>query len=104
MSGDLKVENELLLLQLRQLQEELESYYFEARKAIDEREELILEQQRLGQTLTEMQRSLDWKIKELDQARNTISMVFASWSWRLTRPMRVIVRVLRGQPVRSKAS
>lgn len=104
--NDLQEENELILLQLRQLQEELESYYLETHREIAKRTEIekklaneANKRHRLENEFREARKSLDRKARELTQAQNTLSMVVNSISWRLTRPLRVIRRLIAGQPL-----
>lgn len=90
-------ENSLFSIQLRQLQEELERYYLKARDETEQRAALEAEKQRL-------EKKLAWKQKELALARSSLATIYQSKSWKLTRPIRVIGRLIRGQPLRSTAA
>lgn len=72
-SDQLKEENELLMLQLHQVQEELESYYLqllETKEALNSRDSTIE--------------------RELADTRYTLTRIRRSLSWRLTKPLRDI--------------
>lgn len=77
---DLENENELLLIQLHQVQEELESYYLE-------NQEEAIRSQKLEDLLKEKERELWQYIRTLHQLRQ-------SRSWRITKPLRVMTKLL----------
>jgi hypothetical protein len=67
---ELQEENELLLMQLHQVQEELESYF--------------LSEQEVR--------------KQLERANETIQALYNSKSWKITKPLRVVLDLLTGGP------
>lgn len=80
---DLTEENELLLLQLHQVQEELESYF--------------LENQDLKKTLKECELQKQQFERKARQATNMFNDVHASLSWKITAPLRAMIRPFRGK-------
>ena len=79
--GDVHEENELLLLQLHQVQEELETYYLEYKAA---------------------QQQAEKNKKAADEYKKQINRMRYSTSWRITMPIRVLMRLLKGKPLRGK--
>lgn len=85
---DVREENELLLLQLHQVQEELESYYLEfkgGQKRADEQKKRADEQK-----------------KRADARKKRINQIRRSTSWRITMPLRVLKRLATGNALRGR--
>ena len=85
-SSGLQEENEHLLLQLQQVQEELEKVYIRKQDA----------EKRTNEQFKALETSLE-KLKSKYQ------LLLNSTSWRLTKPLRALVRLMKGQPMRKKA-
>lgn len=81
-------ENELLLLQLRQVQEELESYYLEYKEAKKRADQL--------------EKRADQHKKRADQHKKRIDQIRVSTSWRFTRPLRVLMRLVTGKALKGR--
>jgi len=88
--SDLKEENELLLLQLHQVQEELESYYLENRSFDRIHDKLQHEIETLKRELQEAKEEMWIHRRAAHYMRNSIS-------WRITRPLRVLLGLVRGK-------
>lgn len=108
---DLQEENDVILLQLHEVQEELESYYLEARREAEKRirvesefkrqaDRMSATAQRMETELANTKKALASKEKELALSQETVTMILRSSSWRLTRPLRVLRRALTGRPLR----
>lgn len=80
---DLREENELLLAQLHQVQEELESYF--------------LENQDITRQLNESQKKNQELEGQIHEARGSLQAVYASWSWKITTPLRLLLRPFMGK-------
>lgn len=110
-SDSLKEENELLLLQLHQVQEELESYYLQlcetekrlgetknrlaSRNSIIKRLNKSLENtKKKGEALRAKEKTL---VRELAEARDALTRIRQSLSWRLTKPLRDLRGISRKQ-------
>jgi len=85
---DAAEENELLLLQLHQVQEELESYYLEAQEKESARRQAAEENERLQKRCDELQRERDSFEYHLGRTRQWIADIKNSRSWKLTTPLR----------------
>jgi hypothetical protein len=81
--ADMEEENELLLMQLHQVQEELESYF--------------LQNQDLERKFREVQAEKQEFERKARQARNMLSDVHGSLSWKITAPIRWLLRALLGR-------
>ncbi len=79
-SSDLEEENELLLLQVHQVQEEMESIFSRYEGANHEIEHFRSELAHAGE--------------DLQSAHNTIEALYNSKSWKITRPLRAILGLL----------
>lgn len=108
--NELEEENELLLLQLHQVQEELESYFLELQdesgkqKALNEKYKALDE--RLAahkQLLEEKERQFQKLLAEKKRRDQKIVAIRKSTSWRLTMPIRVIRRLVTGKPLKAGA-
>jgi phosphoglycolate phosphatase-like HAD superfamily hydrolase len=82
-NAELKEENELLLMQLYQVQEELENYFLENRDL----------QEKLKSTDQEKQRFE----RSARQATNMLKDAHASLSWKITAPIRLLLRPFVGK-------
>lgn len=104
---DLEKENELLLLQLHQVQEELESHYLQLQEEVEERkkerEKAKKGIEQMEKKLADHQRKLRDKEKALSKARKRIEMIRTSTSWRLMGPLRVAGRLLKRPFKKAKA-
>lgn len=80
---ELKEENELLLMQLHQVQEELESYF--------------LENQDINNKLKTAQKENQELERQARQARNMLNDAHASLSWKITAPIRLLLRPFMGK-------
>ena len=107
---ELKDENELLLLQLHQVQEELESYYIEAQDKEHERARLADKLEQLEKTSQEQTKEAERLSKELDRVRkdrdrvdSILKNMKASRSWRVTAPLRALTGKKRGSSTGSKS-
>ena len=83
--SDLAEENELLLLQLRQVQEEVDRYYLELQDSVKRRSSL-------EKRLNECKETLGTREGELEDAKRRIEDFTRSTSWRITLPIRVLGR------------
>ena len=100
---ELQEENELLLLQLHQVQEELESYYLEARDKEQERARLADKLEQSEKKRQEQTREVERLSKEVDRLRQDrdrvngiLKNMKASRSWRVTAPLRALTGKKRG--------
>ena len=80
---DLKEENDLLLHQLHQVQEELERYYLE------------------NQSLQQPPPQNDKLQRQLDLLQRKVTYMENSRSWKITAPMRAVIKKLTRQPAKS---
>jgi hypothetical protein len=131
-SDQLKEENELLLLQLHQVQEELESYYLQLQEAESKLREADKKygetKKKLGQTEKKLEasetnrgetakklretgdkhkaaRAWEEQLKrEVAEAQDTLARLRQSRSWRITKPLRGIRTFLRSWPGRRGAT
>jgi hypothetical protein len=91
--SDLAEENELLLLQLHQVQEELESHFLANRSL----ERKLRGQEKLSQQSVGLQQELLSIHQELVTSRAEVNALRESLSWRLTAPLRKILDVFGGR-------
>lgn len=103
---ELQQENELLLLQLHQVQEELESYYLEGQKNAKTLQELKDKLAARDQTIKNKNWAIDKKEekyqamlakkkqleRDLQAARTRLERVKRSASWKVTKPIRAVRR------------
>lgn len=97
---ELKEENELLMLQLHQVQEELESYFLANRDLQRQLQNASSDTSALDgsrQELEQARKELDQVKKELDMTRTAVSDMQSSLSWKLTAPLRSVLGVFRGR-------
>lgn len=94
---DTEQENELLLLQLHQVQEELESYYLQAQEESEKR-------QKTEKTVESQQKELKEKEKALAEAEKRLNLIQQSTSWRITAPLRGPVLLVKRLFRKSKPS
>lgn len=90
-SGDLeelKEENELLLLQLHQVQEELESYYLEGRDLDSSYQQLEAQNKKLEKERRALKQRAEVLQKKIEDMRK-------SSSWRLTKPLRGVNKLFK---------
>lgn len=109
--AELEEDNEIMLSHLHQVQEELEKYYLEVRKEAEKRtdaETKLASESRRAQTLNSQQQKAVMEKQRLEKqllsANATLSTILRSNSWKLTRPLRVIRRLISGQPLRPQAN
>lgn len=79
---DLKEENDLLLQQLHNVQEELESYYLESRESQQKYQKAESERKKL-------ERECNSALQRAGMLQNKIDAMRKSRSWRLTKPLRI---------------
>ena len=94
---NLEEENELLLLQLHQVQEELETYYLEAQDKEKERKKLVDENESLNKRCEDLKKQVDRlegdvkkTTKQRDWAKHHMDKMKNSTSWKLTASLRAI--------------
>ncbi len=97
---DLKQENELLLSQLHQVQEELETIFLQKQS---------LEQQRMNDNqlrmqMNQLQFQLSSKERELEERNRTLAAIKESTSWKFSAPVRFVAKkIKRGDGASIKA-
>jgi hypothetical protein len=91
---DLERENELLLLQLHQIQEELETYYDETISAGKRVTSVEAELKDCRSQRKKLQSKRDQLSVKLSEARRDLRSLRSSASWRITRPMRWLSKSL----------
>lgn len=89
---DLEEENKLLIEQLHQVQEELERHH-------QNKNQLPARQSELNQ----LERKLRQVQMEKARLQEKYQAVFRSNSWKITKPLRALSRLLKGKPLRAKA-
>ncbi|MDQ2070152.1 hypothetical protein [Natronospira bacteriovora] len=114
---ELKEENELLLLQLHQVQEELESYYLELQDEVGKRKAQEEKLAARDQTIKNKNWAIDKKEekyqgmlaqkkrldRELTRIREKNTAIQNSLSWKVTKPLRAIRRLTMRKPRKAGA-
>lgn len=96
----LEEENELLLMQLQQVQEELESYYFGYQEIEQKCKAAEDERASYKKKSEELERSNRYYRDQLQRAQHNIADIKKSLSWKLTIPLRAV----RGGPRKKRTA
>lgn len=101
--ADAREENELLLLQLYRVESELEDHYLRIQEQIKTNAMRDKELATARKTIRERTQKLRFVSAQEQSKHRELAALYASRSWKITRPLRFVRRLFKRKPAASKA-